>query len=112
MWFFLLFRIITDVFRDRELSGWAKAGWMIFCIVLPFLGVFVYVIVRGKGMGERDAEQTRRAQEAFQDYVRKAAAPAAGTASGTDELARLAELHASGALTDQEFERAKTKLLS
>ncbi|MBO1332742.1 SHOCT domain-containing protein [Streptomyces sp. VRA16 Mangrove soil] len=112
MWFFLLFRIITDVFRDRDLSGWAKAGWMIFCILLPFLGVLVYVIVRGKGMSERDAAQARQAQAAFKDYVREAAAPQDRAASSVDELTRLADLHASGALTDEEFERAKSQLLA
>ncbi|MER5945803.1 SHOCT domain-containing protein [Streptomyces sp. NPDC001904] len=112
MWFFLLFRVITDVFRDDELSGWGKAGWMIFCLVLPFLGVFVYVIVRGRGMGRRDAKQARERESAFQDYIRKTAAEGTAQSSGTDELSRLADLHRSGALTDEEFDRAKTKLLA
>ncbi|MFJ2770716.1 SHOCT domain-containing protein [Streptomyces sp. NPDC087300] len=119
MWLFLLFRVVMDVFRDEELSGWAKAGWLIFCIVLPYLGVLVYVIVRGRGMGQRDVERSRKAEAAFQDYIRKTAADGkqggadgASGPSGTDELARLAALHDSGSLTDDEFARAKTKLLA
>ena len=65
MWFVLLFRIVVDIFRDDSMSGWAKAGWLVFCIVLPFLGVFVYVIARGKNMGRREAAQARAQQEAF-----------------------------------------------
>ncbi|MGW2341309.1 SHOCT domain-containing protein [Streptomyces sp. NPDC001661] len=112
MWFFLLFRVVSDIFRDDDLSGWGKAGWMIFCLVLPFVGVFVYVIVRGSGMGRRDARRAQEAQAAFQDYIRKTAADGAEQPSRTDELSRLAELHRSGALTDEEFDRAKTKLLA
>ncbi|ATL32736.1 SHOCT domain-containing protein [Streptomyces formicae] len=110
MWLFLLFRVVMDVFRDEELSGWAKAGWLIFCIVLPYVGVLVYVIVRGRGMGQRDVERSRKAEAAFQDYIRKTAAD--GQQSGSDELVRLAQLHESGALNDEEFARAKTKLLA
>ncbi|MFD0370234.1 SHOCT domain-containing protein [Streptomyces sp. NPDC059071] len=117
MWLFLLFKIITDIFRDHELSGWGKAGWLIFCIVLPYLGVLVYVIARGKGMSRRDVKQARDAEAAFQDYIRKtagtpAAAGGTGQGSGVDELARLADLRDRGAITDEEFERAKAKVLS
>lgn len=73
MWIFLLFRIFSDIFRDDSLNGWAKAGWSIFAVVLPFLGVFVYLIARGKGMGEREAHQARARQHAFDSYVREAA---------------------------------------
>ncbi|MFJ8822751.1 SHOCT domain-containing protein [Streptomyces sp. NPDC102467] len=112
VWLFLLFRIVTDIFRDEELSGWGKAGWLIFCIVLPYVGVLVYVIARGRGMGRRDAKQAKQAEAQFQDYIRKTAAESNTGAGGTDELARLAELHRSGSLTDEEFSRAKTKLLT
>ncbi|WMX43681.1 SHOCT domain-containing protein [Streptomyces roseicoloratus] len=122
MWLFLLFKIITDIFRDDELSGWGKAGWLIFCIVLPYLGVLVYVIARGKGMTRRDAKQAKDAEAAFQDYIRKTAGTA-GTAGGTgaaggaghggvDELTRLADLKDRGALTHEEFEKAKARVLS
>lgn len=113
MWLFLLFKVITDIFRDHSLSGWGKAGWLILCIVLPYLGVLVYVIARGKGMGERDVKQAKASEAAFQDYIRKAAGPqGGGGASAADELARLAELKEKGAITGEEFERAKAKVLS
>ncbi|MFE0641988.1 SHOCT domain-containing protein [Streptomyces sp. NPDC058877] len=110
MWLFLLFKVITDIFRDDSLSGWGKAGWLIFCIVLPYLGVLVYVIARGKSMGQRDAKRAKESEAAFQEYIRKAAAPQGGSA--TDELARLADLKEKGAITAEEFEKAKAKVLS
>ncbi|CAM5376571.1 SHOCT domain-containing protein [Streptomyces hirsutus] len=110
MWFVLLFRIITDIFRDDRLSGWAKAGWLVFCIVLPFLGVFVYVIARGRNMGRREVSQARAQQEEFNAYIRQTAA--GGRPSSIDELARLSEIHDQGALTDEEFRRAKELVLT
>jgi uncharacterized membrane protein len=103
MWFILLFRIIVDIFRDDELSGWAKAGWLLFVILLPFLGVLVYVIARGKNMGRRAQ------QEAFDSYIRQTAA---GGISSVDELAKLSEIRARGDITDDEFRRAKELVLS
>ncbi|MFD0261788.1 SHOCT domain-containing protein [Kitasatospora indigofera] len=118
LWFFLLFKIITDIFRSQDLGGWGKAGWTIFVILLPFLGVFVYVIARGRSMGERDLEQARRTDAAFKAYVRDAAASPGGAGGGggpsshVDELAKLADLKNSGALTEVEYQRAKDKLLA
>ncbi|MFD8274699.1 SHOCT domain-containing protein [Streptomyces flaveolus] len=109
MWLVLLFRIIADIFRDDGLSGWAKAGWLVFCILLPFLGVFVYVIARGKNMGRREAARARAQQEEFNSYIRKTAA---GGSSSVDELARLSEIRDRGAITDEEFRRAKELVLS
>ncbi|MFE9925615.1 SHOCT domain-containing protein [Streptomyces sp. NPDC005774] len=110
MWFVLLFRIITDIFRDDRLSGWAKTGWLVFCIVLPFLGVFVYVIARGRNMGRREVSQARAQQEEFNAYIRKTATD--GRPSSVDELARLSEIRDRGALTDEEFRRAKELVLT
>ncbi|WP_329135306.1 SHOCT domain-containing protein [Streptomyces sp. NBC_00670] len=110
MWFVLLFRIIGDVLRDDGLSGWAKAGWLVFCLLLPFLGVFVYVIARGKGMGRRETAHARARQEEFNAYIRKTAS--GGQRSSVDELARLSEIRDEGALTDEEFRRAKELVLS
>ncbi|MEV7285606.1 SHOCT domain-containing protein [Streptomyces sp. NPDC093252] len=111
MWFILLFRVVLDIFRDDRLSGWAKAGWLVFCIVLPFLGVLVYVIARGRNMGRREIEQARAQQEQFDDYIKKTAGGSAGTSSA-DELAKLSEIRARGDITDDEFRRAKELVLT
>ncbi|MGJ5830598.1 SHOCT domain-containing protein [Streptomyces ossamyceticus] len=112
MWFVLLFRVIVDIFRDDELSGWAKAGWLVFAIVLPFLGVFVYVIARGKNMGRREVAQARAQQQAFDSYIRETAAGSGGRTTSVDELTRLSEIRARGDITDEEFRRAKELVLS
>ncbi|WP_329407709.1 SHOCT domain-containing protein [Streptomyces sp. NBC_00704] len=116
MWFVLLFRVVVDVLRDDHLSGWAKAGWLAFCVFLPFLGVFVYVIARGKDMGRREASQAREQQKAFDSYIRETAkgsdGSSGGSSSGVDELARLSEIRARGDITDEEFAKAKQMVLS
>lgn len=110
MWIVLLFRVVMDIFRDDDLSGWAKAGWLAFTILLPFLGVFVYVVARGKNMGRREIAQAQARQDAFDSYVRETAG---GTRSGhVDDLARLSEIRARGDITDEEFQRAKAKILT
>ncbi|MFJ5776268.1 SHOCT domain-containing protein [Streptomyces sp. NPDC093094] len=111
MWFFLLFRIVFDVFRDDSLSGWGKAGWLVFVVVLPFLGVFVYLVARGKDMGRRDIEHARAQRRMLDSYVRETAA-GSRPGSSTDELARLAELRNRGDITQEEFQRAKALVLS
>ncbi|MEU8586031.1 SHOCT domain-containing protein [Streptomyces sp. NPDC048664] len=108
MWFVLLFRVVFDIFRDDSMGGWAKTGWLFFVLVLPFLGVFVYVVARGRGMGRRETAQARARQEAFDSYVRETA----GAPSGTDQLARLSEMRSHGDITDEEFRRAKEMVLS
>ncbi|MFI1421227.1 SHOCT domain-containing protein [Streptomyces sp. NPDC020731] len=112
MWFILLFRVVMDIFRDDALSGWAKTGWLVFTVVLPFLGVFVYVIARGRNMGRREITQARAQQEAFDSYVRETARGADGRTSSVDELARLSEIKARGDISDDEFRRAKELVLS
>lgn len=109
MWFFLLFKVITDIFRDHELHGWGKAGWLILVLLLPYIGVFVYLIVRGRGMGKRDVKQSEEREQAFQDYVQKAAGP---RHSPAEELAKLSSLKEKGDLTQEEFDKAKDKLLT
>ncbi|MEU5396061.1 SHOCT domain-containing protein [Streptomyces tibetensis] len=111
MWFILLFRVVVDIFRDDDLSGWAKAGWLVFTVLLPFLGVFVYVIARGKNMGRREMAQARAQQEAFDARIRQAAG-SEGRSSSVDELARLSEIRDSGAITDDEYRRAKELVLT
>ncbi|MEU6918595.1 SHOCT domain-containing protein [Streptomyces olindensis] len=110
MWFVLLFRVVVDIFRDDDLSGWGKAGWMAFTILLPFLGVFVYVVARGKNMGRREVAQARAQQEEFNAYIRQTAA--GGRTSSVDELARLSEIRSRGDITDEEFRRAKDLVLA
>ncbi|MEE1757199.1 SHOCT domain-containing protein [Streptomyces sp. SP18CS02] len=112
LWFILLFRIIGDIFRDDSIGGWAKAGWLVFVVFLPFLGVFVYVIARGKNMGHREIAQARAQQEAFDSYIRETAKGGGGRTSSVDELARLSEIRARGDITEEEFRRAKELVLT
>jgi hypothetical protein len=107
VWFFMLFRVISDVFRDHELGGWAKAGWLIFVILLPFLGVFVYVIARGDAMAQHDLEKAEAQRHAFDSYVRDVAV----TGGAADELTKLADLRQRGVITEAEFGREKAKVL-
>ena len=108
-WLILLFRVFADIFRNKEMGGFSKALWTIFVIFAPFLGVFVYLIVEGRHMAERDLANAQASEAAFQSYVRETAGT--GTSSA-DELAKLAELRNSGVLSDAEFEAQKAKLLA
>ncbi|MER7988788.1 SHOCT domain-containing protein [Streptomyces noursei] len=110
MWVILLFRVVLDVFRDDTLNGWAKAGWLVFVLVLPFLGVFVYVVARGRGMGRREQQHVRAEREEVERYIRDTAGAGAGT-SAVDQLAKLSEIRARGDISDEEFARAKEKIL-
>jgi hypothetical protein len=105
----VLFRVIFDIFRSHDMGGVAKALWAIFVIVLPFLGVFVYLIARGRSMAERDAKEAQAQEAAFQSYVRQAAGSGGGTA---EELTKLADLKERGVISDAEFEAQKAKLLA
>jgi hypothetical protein len=108
-WIWLLIAILGDIFRDHEMSGWGKALWTLFLIVAPWLGALVYLIARGKSMNERARAQAQRNEQAFAQYVKEAAGT--GTAGTADELAKLADLRDRGALTPEEFDRAKARLL-
>jgi hypothetical protein len=103
-----LFSIITDLFRDRALNGFAKAVWLLFLVFLPFLTALAYLIFRGKGMGERSAQQAAAAQNATEDYVRSLAGSAA---TPTDEIERAKRLLDAGAITDAEFASLKQAAL-
>lgn len=107
-WFWILITIIMDLFRDHKLSGVAKAVWVFFLVFLPFLGVLLYLIVRGNGMRDRTIKEQADAKKHFDEYVREQA----GSAAPADELHKLAELKDKGALSSDEFEKAKAKLLS
>ena len=107
LWFFLLFRIILDIFRSKDLGGWGKAGWLIFVCILPFLGVFVYLIARGSKMAQRDVEDAQAADQAARSYIRDVAQES----SPADQLAKLADLRERGVITDAEFQQSKAKVL-
>ncbi|HEX4433473.1 MAG TPA: SHOCT domain-containing protein [Acidimicrobiales bacterium] len=110
IWIWLLITVFIDVFRSHDMGGLAKALWVIFIIVLPFLGVFVYLIARGGKMHERAAQQAAQQQKAFDQYVKQAAGtPGASTA---DQLSKLADLKSQGVLTDAEFDAQKAKILA
>ncbi|MFE9855289.1 SHOCT domain-containing protein [Streptomyces sp. NPDC005780] len=115
MWLFLLFRVIMDIFRSDDLGGWAKAGWLVLTLVLPYLGVLIYVIARGKSMGLRDVKDAKERDAAFKAYVREAAgssdANGAPKSSHVEDLSKLADLKDKGAISEEEYQRAKTKLL-
>jgi NADH:ubiquinone oxidoreductase subunit 6 (subunit J) len=105
-WILVLFTIIGDLFRDHELSGWGKALWIFFLIFIPFLTALIYLIARGGGMRDRAIAEQREVKAQFDDYVREAAG-----SSHADELQKLADLKDKGAISPEEFERAKAKLL-
>ena len=109
LWFFLLFRVIIDIFRSHDLGGFGKVLWLLFVIFLPFLGVFVYLIARGGSMGERAMKQQQAAQAQFDSYVKEVAG---SSGSPADELARLADLKSKGVISDAEFEQLKAKALA
>ncbi len=111
-YFMLLFRILGDLFGDHELSGWAKTGWIIFMLVLPFLSIFVYLIVRGKGMYERASVRAQAAAEAQQDYIRQVAGSSGPAADPSAQIAKAHDLLQSGAISQQEFEALKAKALA
>ena len=110
IWIWLLIMVFMDVFRSHDMSGWAKALWVIFIIILPFLGVFVYLIARGGKMHERAADEAARQQKAFDQYVKQAAGTPGETSA--DQLHKLADLKTQGVLTDAEFEAQKAKILA
>ena len=109
LWFMLLFKVFIDIFRSDDLSGWGKALWSIFVIFLPFLGIFVYLIARGKDMGKRDMAQAQASEAAFRNYVQEAAASGGSSA---DQLAKLADLKDRGVISDAEFQAQKAKILA
>jgi len=106
-WIWILISVISDLFRDHELSGVAKAVWVFFLVFLPFLGVLLYLIVRGDGMRDRTIKAQADAKQHFDSYVREQA-----HTTPADELHKLNELKEKGALSAEEFDKAKAKLLA
>ncbi len=108
IWIWILISVFVDIFRSHDLGGWGKALWVIFVIVLPFLGVFVYLIARGGKMHERAAQQAAQQEKEFRGYVQQAA----GDSNPADQLAKLADLKDRGVITDEEFASQKAKILA
>jgi hypothetical protein len=111
IWFWILIRVLVDVFRRHDLSGWGKAGWTLLLIVLPFLGVLIYLIAHGQDMGKRDIDQARAQQAQFDDYVKSVAGPGGGDGAAA-EIAKAKSLLDSGAITQAEYDSLKAKALS
>ena len=108
VWIWLLITIFIDIFRSDDLSGWAKALWVIFVIILPLLGVLVYIIARGNSMQERAMKQAAQQERMARAYIQEAS----GGSSSADEIEKLAKLRDQGVLTDEEFSAQKAKLLA
>jgi Short C-terminal domain/Phospholipase_D-nuclease N-terminal len=108
IWIWLAIMVFVDIFRSHDMGGLAKALWVLFVIILPFLGILVYLIARGNGMHQRAADQAAREQKAFNSYVKQTV----GSSGSADELAKLADLKAKGVITDAEFDAQKAKLLA
>ena len=106
-WFWILITVISDLFRDHETSGWAKAGWVFLLLIMPFLGTLIYLIARGGGMRDRAIHEQAEVQQRFDSYVRETAG-----SSPADQLHKLSDLKQRGDLSDAEFEAAKAKLLA
>ena len=107
VFFVILFQVLIDLFRSDDLSGWAKAGWTLFIIILPFLGLLIYLIVRGQGMSERAQQDAVESQQAFDDYVRTTA----GSGDSAAQIANAKRLLDEGTISQQEFETLKAKAL-
>ena len=108
LWFWLLFTVFVDIFRRSDLSGWGKAGWLIFCIILPFLGVFVYLISQHEGMTQRNLATAKAQQQQFDQAVREAT----GSGGAAAEIAKAKELLDSGAISQSEFDALKQKAIA
>jgi hypothetical protein len=106
IWIWVVITVLIDVFRRDDISGWIKAIWVIFVVILPWLGVLIYLIVEHKGMQERSVRQAQEQKQAFDSYVRDAAGGSAG------EIAKAKELLDSGAITQPEYEQLKAKALA
>ncbi len=109
IWIWLLIRVFSDIFRSHELSGWAKALWIIFVVVLPYLGVLVYLIARGKEMSQHSIDDAKAMESAQRQYIQSVAGSAGSPA---DEIARLADLRDKGVIDEAEFQAGKAKALT
>jgi ABC-type multidrug transport system fused ATPase/permease subunit len=107
IWIWILFAVLSDLFRDHELSGWGKAAWVLLLVFVPYLGTLIYLIARGHGMRDRTIKAQAEAQQHFASYVRETA----GSGSTVDELHKLDQLKDKGSISEEEFQRMKAKLI-
>jgi uncharacterized membrane protein YgcG len=107
VWIWMMILILGDLFRRRDASGWAKAAWVVFMLVLPFLGVLVYLVVTHDGMAARGAEAAQSQRERFDEYVRSV-----GGGGAAGEIAKAKELYDDGAITRGEFDTIKARALA
>ncbi|WP_261557141.1 SHOCT domain-containing protein [Frankia tisae] len=108
LWLYVLFAVISDIFRSRDISGWGKAGWLTAVIILPLLGVLAYTIFRGDSMGERAMADRQRQQALYQGFQ-----PSAVQSQGVaDEMAKLVDLRRNGEISEEDFQRAKSRVLT
>jgi hypothetical protein len=117
LWLFFLFMfiwvfvaLVSDIFRDRELSGWGKALWILLLVLFPLIGSLIYLVVRGPGMAQRSALEASQARAQFDSYIRQTAA--GGGSSAVDDLHRLATLRDNGTITDEEFQVMKARVVA
>ncbi|MGB7587593.1 MAG: SHOCT domain-containing protein [Solirubrobacterales bacterium] len=106
-WFWILISVVGDLFTDHGVSGWGKAGWILLLLILPFLGLLIYLIARGGSMHERVAKREAEAKQEFDSYIRHTAAP-----SPAEEISKLAALRDQGTISAAEFDQMKAKLLA
>jgi putative oligomerization/nucleic acid binding protein/phospholipase D-like protein len=110
LWIWIFIMVVADIFRSDDLSGWGKTGWIILCVVLPYLGVFLYLILRGRHMTEHRTHDYQQMQAQQQEYIRSVAG--SGGPSAADEIEKLAKLRDQGVLSPEDFEAAKKKVLA
>jgi phospholipase D-like protein len=108
IWFVLLFRVIADIFRRKDISGWGRTLWLIFVIILPFLGVFIYLIAHGNDMAERDARIAQAQQQQIDSHIQSVA----GSGGAATEIGKAKQLLDGGTITQAEFDAIKTKALA
>ncbi len=108
IWFWILITVFIDIFRSHDLSGWGKALWFLFVLIIPLIGVLVYLIVRGGSMHERMVQRAQQQDQQLRDYVQETA----GSQSTADQLTKLADLRDRGVITAEEFDREKAKILA
>ena len=112
IWIWILIMVFIDIFRSHDLSGWGKALWFLFVLIIPLVGVLVYLIVRGGSMHERAVARAEQQDAELRSYVQQAAASGNSHGTTADQLTKLADLRDRGVISPEEFEREKAKLLA